>query len=367
MAPDLAEVDPAADLPIVSNPTLSRRAALIGGLSAAALTPARAFSQAAGRSLDVAALSSVRARGEALPQLHALIVARDGRTFVEEAFRGPALTRPVNVKSLSKTVIALLVGIAIDKKVLEGVEQPIAPILRGSFPKIADPRLEKITVGHLLALRAGLERTSGPNYGRWISSRDWVRAALAEPFVDEPGGRMLYSTGSTHLLSALLTRASGRSTLALARDWLGEPLGIEIPAWPRDPQGIYFGGNDMELSPRALLRIGEMVRQRGAIDGRRVVSEGWIDAMWRPQGFSPFTGDSYGYGWFLRGVEGTPVRYGWGFGGQMLFVAPELGLTAVATSDATRPSGRATGYVDTLHGLFADAVRAAKQADASKA
>ena len=71
---------------------------------------------------------------------------------------------------------------------------------------------------------------------------------------------MLYSTGSYHLLSAALTQASGRSTLALARDWLGEPLGIEIPPWTRDPQGFYLGGNNMMLSPRALLRFGEMYR-----------------------------------------------------------------------------------------------------------
>ena len=67
--------------------------------------------------------------------------------------------------------------------------------------------------------------------------------------------------GSSHLLSAVLTRASGRSTHALAREWLGEPLGIEIPPWPRDPQGIFFGGNDMLMSPRALLRFGELYRQ----------------------------------------------------------------------------------------------------------
>ena len=69
---------------------------------------------------------------------------------------------------------------------------------------------------------------------------------------------MLYSTGSSHLLSAVLTRASGRSTHDLAREWLAEPLGIELPPWPRDPQGIYFGGNDMLMSPRALLRFGEL-------------------------------------------------------------------------------------------------------------
>ncbi|GLK79271.1 6-aminohexanoate-dimer hydrolase [Methylopila turkensis] len=347
-------------------PPLTRRAAL-SGAAAMALAPVAARAEVAVGGAPSPRIAAIAERAGRLPQLHALIVARHGRPLFERAFRGPALDRPVNVKSVSKTVLALIAGAAIDRGALQGVDQPVAPLLRRSIPDDADPRVERITIGNLLSLRAGLERTSGPNYGAWISSRNWVRDAIGRPFDDEPGGRMLYSTGSSHLLSAALTAATGRSTLELARDWLGEPLGVTIPPWPRDPQGIYFGGNDMELSPRALLRIGEMARNRGTFDGRRVLSEGWIDAMWRPQGFSPFTGDSYGYGWFLRDVQGAPMRYGWGYGGQMLFVAPDLGLTAVVTSDATRPSGRASGYVDELHALFAEIVGAARADDASKA
>src|SRR5690606_5418339 len=151
-----------------------------------------------------------------------------------------------------KTIVAALTGIAIDRGILEGVDQPVAPLLAASLPSEPDPRLQEITVDHLLTMRAGLERTSGPNYVRWVASADWVRYVLSRPFVDRPGGRMLYSTGSYHLLSAVLTMVSGESLLALARGWLGEPLGIEIPPWTRDPQGLYFGGNDMALTPRAL-------------------------------------------------------------------------------------------------------------------
>ena len=79
---------------------------------------------------------------------------------------------------------------------------------------------------------------------------------MRRPLVAEPGTRMLYSTGNSHILSAILTRASGRSTLALMRDWLGEPLGIDIPAWTRDPQGIYFGGNEMGMTPRQFRESG---------------------------------------------------------------------------------------------------------------
>src|SRR5690606_25899104 len=129
---------------------------------------------------------------------------------------------------------------------------------------------------------AGLGRTSGPNYGRWVSSRNWVRAALAEPFDGEPGGQMLYSTGSTHLLSAILTRAGGRSTLDLARDWLGPVEGFSIDAWDRDPQGIYVGGNQMAMTSRSLAAFGELYRNGGRNRvGEQVVPEDWIEQSWQ--------------------------------------------------------------------------------------
>ncbi|HMR30336.1 MAG TPA: serine hydrolase [Geminicoccaceae bacterium] len=302
-----------------------------------------------------AALEPVLERARSLERLRTLIIAGNGRILVEHAFRGPPPDRPVNVKSVAKSVISALVGIAIERGLLQGVEQPIAPILRDRLPKNPDPRLARITVGHLLSMRAGLERTSGANYGRWVSSRDWVRFALSRPFVDEPGGRMLYSTGSSHLLSAILTKASGKSTLQLAREWLGQPLGIAISSWTRDPQGIYFGGNEMALSPRALLRFGEMYRQDGRIDGGQVVPEAWIGASWQARTSSPFTGHSYGYGWFVAQAGSHPVYYAWGYGGQMLYVLPDLALTVVITSDADHPSGR-DGYVRVLHGLLAEEI-----------
>ena len=290
------------------------------------------------------------------------MVARHGEELLAERVRGPGLDTPVNVKSVSKSVIAALVGAAIARGVLDGVEQPVAPVLGGLVPAGADPRIDAITLDHLLTMRAGLERTSGRNYGRWVTSPNWVRHVLTRPFVAEPGGRMLYSTGSYHLLSAALTQASGRSTLALARDWLGEPLGIDIPPWTRDPQGFYLGGNNMMLAPRALLRFGEMYREGGAWRGAQVLPQAWVEASWTPRTSSFFTGHAYGYGWFIVQARGHPVAYAWGYGGQMIYVVPDLGLTAVITSDPTAPSGR-SGYVRQLHRLLADTIiPAAEQA-----
>jgi CubicO group peptidase (beta-lactamase class C family) len=185
-----------------------------------------------------------------------------------------------------------------------------------------------------------------------------VRAALAQPFADDPGGAMQYSTGSTHLLSAILTRATGRSTLDLARDWLGRVGGFSIAAWERDPEGIYLGGNQMAMSPRSLLAFGEVYRNRGqTADGEQIVSAEWIDLSWQARTRSRFTGDGYGYGWFLRRIGGHDVRYAWGYGGQMLYVVPSLDLTVVMTSDESSPAAR-TGHRDDLHALMEEIIGA---------
>ena len=297
-------------------------------------------------------LSQALDKAGELPSLKTVIVAREGEILAERGYRGHSTTAAANIKSASKIIISALVGIAIDKGVLEGPDQKIAPLLKKDLPVNPDPRIEDITIGNLLSMQAGLGRTSGPNYGRWVSSRNWVRSALAQPFVDEPGGRMLYSTGSTHLLSAILTRQSGRSTRELARAWL-EPLDhFAIGGWERDPQGIYLGGNQMAMSARSLLAFGELYRNGGrTADGKQLISPEWIALSWLRRTNSRFSGDGYGYGWFLRNIGGHDVRYAWGYGGQMLYVVPELNLTVVMTSEDENPSAR-SGYRDQLHDLL---------------
>lgn len=305
-----------------------------------------------------AALGPVLDEAQALAPLRTVLVAHDGRVLADRGYRGHATSRPTNIKSASKVVVSALVGIAIDEGLLEGTEQAIAPLLQADLPPAPDPRLARITVGHLLSMQAGLERTSGTHYGRWVASGNWVRAALAQPFVDEPGGRMLYSTGSTHLLSAILARTSGRSTLQLARDWLGPLEGFSIAAWDRDPQGIHFGGNQMSMTPRSLLAFGELYRNGGRTpDGLRLLPEAWIEQSWRPRTQSVFNGDGYGYGWFARRIGGHEVRYAWGYGGQMLYVVPSLQLTVVMTSDDSAASARG-GHRNALHALLGRIIHA---------
>lgn len=126
------------------------------------------------------------AQAERLPRIRSLVVLRDGETLAEHRFNGgPPLDQPVNIKSASKSVMSALIGIAIERGALEGVDQPVLSVLQRDAPAAPDPRLAMVTVGNLLSMQAGLERTSGENYGRWVSSPNWVRFALSRPFVAE--------------------------------------------------------------------------------------------------------------------------------------------------------------------------------------
>jgi CubicO group peptidase (beta-lactamase class C family) len=343
------------------------RRALLSFIVLASVSPkAFAQQQQAPAQPSTVPIDQILDKAGELDQLKAVMVARNGEIVAERGYRGSSVTEPTNIKSASKSVISALVGIAIDKGVLKDVDQKIAPLLRRDLPDNPDPRLEEITIGNLLSMQAGLDRMSGANYGRWVSSRNWVRTALAQPFVDDPGGAMLYSTASTHLLSAILTRASGRSTRALANEWLGPLENFSIGGWERDPQGIYLGGNQMAMSTRSLLAFGELYRSGGkTADGRQLISPEWIELSWQPRTNSRFTGDAYGYGWFLREIGGQDVRYAWGYGGQMLYIVPALGLTVAMTSNENNPAAR-NGYRDSLHSLAGEIIAAVASSEAGR-
>ncbi len=285
-------------------------------------------------------LASARAAAAGLPRLRSLLVQWRGELILERYYHGARATRTRNIKSASKSVISALVGIAIHRGYIESVDTPIAEY----FPELtradADPRKRTITIEDLLTMRSGLESTSGRNYGPWTHSRDWVRYILNRPMVADPGEWMDYSTGSTHLLSAILTKATGRSTWEFAREALAEPLGFHLARWPRDPQGIYFGGNDMELTSRQLLAFGVLYLNRGRIGDRQVVPAEWIEASWIRRGRSRWSGQRYGYGWWIRDLAGHRANFAWGYGGQYAFVIPELDLVIAVTSSIASGSAR---------------------------
>jgi CubicO group peptidase (beta-lactamase class C family) len=287
-----------------------------------------------------APLVDLRAAASELPQLRSLLVSWHGNLIAEHYAKGVRPGALANVKSASKSIIAALVGIAIERGLIKSVRQPIVTY----FPELRrdpDRRKHIITIEDLLTMRSGLESTSGGNYGSWVRSRNWVLYALNQPIVSQPGTDMEYSTGSSHLLSAILTKVTGTSTWQFAQDALAKPLGISLARWPRDPQGIYFGGNEMLLSPKQMVAIGELYLARGRANGRQIVPAAWVDTSCVPRTTSVYDSDRhYGYGWWIQDFEGGRACFAWGFGGQYIMVFRDLDLVVTVTSSTAMSDER---------------------------
>ena len=259
-------------------------------------------------------------------------MSHKGSLILERYYNGARASQLANIKSASKSVIAALVGIAMSKRLIKSVDQPIVEY----FPELArdpEPRKREITIDDLLTMRSGLDSTSGREYGAWVRSRNWVRYVLARPMIDDPGTRVEYSTGTSHLLSAVLTKATRMSTWQFAQEELATPLGFTLARWPQDPQGIYFGGNEMLMTPRQMVRFGELYENNGRIGARQVIAKEWVDKADDGVGRSRWGSDrEYGCGFWIREFAGHRSFYAWGYGGQFIFIVPDLDLVVVTTS-----------------------------------
>ena len=295
-------------------------------------------------------LDSAAKTAGTLPRLKSLLVSHKGTLVLERYFNGTRATTPANIKSASKSVISALVGIAVARGHIKNVDQRIVDY----FPELAaDPekRKREITIEDLLTMRSGLESTSGRNYGAWVQSPNWVRFVLRRPLVDEPGTRIEYSTGSSHLLSAILTKATKKSTWQFAQEELAKPLGFSLAKWATDPQGIYFGGNEMLMTPRQMIEFGELYLNDGRAGTAQLIPKDWIDKTQVGRGRSRWGSDrEYGMGFWIRELAGHDSYYAWGYGGQFIFIVPGKDLVIVTTSRSDVSRER-RDHLDSIYGL----------------
>jgi len=278
-------------------------------------------------------------RGSKLRYLRALLVVKNGHLIGERYYRSNEITDANTVMSVSKSFLSALAGIAIrrghvslDQRVMDFFPEYSGPDL--------DPRKGAITVRHLLTMTSGLPFDDhAEHWNGWMSSADWVGFCLQLPLVSDPGATWNYSTCSTHILSAFLTRATGMSTYDFAREFLFEPMGISIGGWRRDPQGYYRGGWDMYFTPRDMARFGFLFMNMGSLDNTRILSRSWVRKSTRPYVSGWTWADlgilGYGFWWWTADWQETyKLYFALGYAGQFIVVVPALELIIVAATDA---------------------------------
>ena len=280
--------------------------------------------------------------------VHAVVIARRGTLVCEHYFTGEdwAWAEPLgrighdasmkhDIRSITKSVTSLLVGIALDRGWLESLDQTVFSF----FPEHADLRTSEkdgITLQHLLTMSAGFSWSEDLPYSnpknserRMIDAPDQHRYVLEQPLARPPGATYTYNGGATALLAEIVRRSSGRTLEDVAAAELFEPLGITDVEWIRYANGDPMAASGLRLRPRDLAKIGQLVLSGGGWQGRRVVSEEWIAQSITPQinGQSLFF---YGYHWWLGRslVDRREITWvsGVGWGGQRMYVVPSLDL-----------------------------------------
>ncbi len=239
------------------------------------------------------------------------------------------------VHSCTKSVVGTLIGIAIDRGLLAGVDVPVVEILAAAAPETVDDLKASMTVEDLLTMSTGLECRDSYLY-RWRGLRemqasdDWTRHLLALPMSEEPGTRFEYCNGSSFLLSAILSEATGKPASEFAREALFEPLGITDFSWPASPDGISIGWGELVLRPSDMAKIGYLYLRNGEWDGDQLVSRGWIEAATTGHIEAGTLSDGYGYQWW---VDDAGYVMALGYAGQYIVVIPVHDLVVVFTSD----------------------------------
>lgn len=271
-------------------------------------------------------------------ELHSLLIARRGALVFEEYFNGHTSSNPHDIRSATKSVTSLLVGIAIERGVLSGVDAPMMRHLAPAYPGVPDKT--DIRLRHLLTMRSGLDCDDGDpstrgQEDRMYRSVDWVSYFLSLERSFPPGDSTRYCTGGVVALGAVIAEASGRDLAEFADEALFEPLGIRNYRWARfdDGKRVDAGGH-LFLTPRAMVKIGLLVLQNGDWHGRSLVSASWVAESTRAQ--TMLRGVPYGYLWWsssLRyGTKSVDVIWASGNGGQTIFVVPEYELVSVITA-----------------------------------
>lgn len=258
------------------------------------------------------------------------IIVRRGKIAYEKYYMEAGSN---NIFSITKSFISALTGIAIREGYIGSIDDKIEVYLPEYFKELSDPRWKQITIRHLLTMTPGFCE----NLEDWTSSEDWVKATFNLPLVYNPGEKFQYANSASHLLSVILTRATGMKMNDFAGTYLFQPLGIANPGWTTDPSGYYSGYANLYLKPIDLAKFGWLYYSSGKWENTQVIPEEWVKEstevhvdLNQDKGLGYENG--YGYKWWISGSTGYHAYSALGFGGQSISVIPELDLEVVITS-----------------------------------
>lgn len=276
-----------------------------------------------------------------LGTINSIVVAKDNAIIYERYLNGAKKDYPTNVSTITITIMSALIGIAIDKGYIQGAEQNIVDFFK---EKNLSDAARNTTIRDLLTMSAAYNWKRNEPFDRMRRQKNWVDFLLST-LAKKKKEKFSFCMGGTHLLSAILTKATGISTREFANEYLFKPIGIcevpdvemnsfskddvngdQIKGWVKDPQGINAGGWGLCLTATDLAKFGCLYLNNGICDDQQVISEKWIKTS-TSQYF-----DDAGYSWWLRIEDNIETYMAAATGGSYLYCIPKYNLVVAVIS-----------------------------------
>ncbi|RLJ31828.1 hypothetical protein CLU97_1267 [Chryseobacterium sp. 7] len=288
---------------------------------------------------------------DSIPSLGSFIVSQNNKIIYEQYFHGANKENIFSIKSVTKSIVSVLAGIAQDKNMLPNLNTPVLKILpeynisRSSFKNISniegkaahDSIRNTLTLKNLLTMQGGFDWVENSKISTAMSfSGDPVKFVLDLPFEEYPGTVFNYNSGEAHLFGAALAKIVKTNLKQFATENLFRPLKMNTPRWDTDPMNRNIGGSEMFMKPEDLLKFGIMILNNGKFSGKQIVSSKWIQestaehAKLDSWDVMP-DANGYGYYWWRRKTNGHQAFVATGYGGQLICVIPDLKMVIVTT------------------------------------
>ena len=295
---------------------------------------------------------------DSIPCLGAFIVYRYDKIIYERYFHGADSNDAFSIKSITKSVVSALAGIAKSKGLLPELNTPVVKF----FPEFVQPRTKPSTVWfrgekawndsvrNTLTLHDLLTMQHGWDWNDFqgsvnifINAADPIRFTMDIPFADTPGTRFVYSSAAASLFGAALEKSVHTSLKNFAEKNLLTPLGMHCPRWDTDPQGRSIGCSEMFLTARDLLRFGRLYLHKGKEADQQIIPKDWIEASTKQQARLDYWdilpgANGYGYYWWRRKTNEHQAWVASGAGGQIITIIPDMDMVIVATCLFNKPN-----------------------------
>ncbi len=274
---------------------------------------------------------------------YSLLIVRNGYLVGEQYYNGRTKYVMDPIYSVTKSFISTVIGIAIEEGYIESLDSKLLDFFPEYTDEIEDPRKFDITIRHLLTMTAGFDEESEID-DEMKQADNMIASIIKSDLQFDPGSDFLYSTHGTHLLSGIIEKTTGKSTLVYTSEKLLAPLDISAVMWSKDQNDVYFGGSGMFLTPRDMARLGYLYLKNGTLDEEQIISSTWIEkSITNHRNFTTEWGQmedvGYGYLWWTGKLRGYTLYFASGLGGQSIIVIPELNMVIVTTMDAAYEEG----------------------------